>query len=86
MLHHKIFEVQQFVLNFFFHKSIEEAFPIPSHPFVEFSQVYGEQDHVNCLSEIAKGLEVIFGEVCFQSGRGFDWLIKILFSLLSGAK
>ena len=86
MLHHKIFEVQQFVLNFFFHKSIEEAFPIPSHPFVEFSQVYGEQDHVNCLSEIAEGLEIMLGEVCLKSCWGLDWLIKILFSFLSGAK
>lgn len=86
MIHHKIFEIQQFILDLFFHVSIEEAFSIPSHPFVELFEVNGEQDHVNCFSEISEGLEVISREVCFQASRGFDLLIHVLFASLSGAE
>ena len=42
MVHHKIFDTDQLILYLFFHKSIEEAFPIPSHPFIELSEVDSE--------------------------------------------
>lgn len=86
MVHHKNFQIHQFVLDLFFHESIEKAFSIPSHPLVELFEIYSKQDHVNCLSKISEGLEVISREVGFQPSWGFDLLIDVLFASLSGAK